>query len=167
MITHTDLLKILKYNPMTGIFTKDSRRRKNVVVGYLHPDGYMRISVKGVKYLGQRLAWFYVHGDWPTQHIDHINQNKADNRLSNLRLASRLENSRNRKVFVNNKCGYKGVHFVSNLGKYRAIIKYEGKPIHLGYFHYLDDAALAYNEAATTMFGDYASLNVINKLIDD
>lgn len=93
--------------------------------------------------------------------IDHINGDGLDNRVENLRICSRKNNSRNRKLSKNNTSGYKGVIWINRLNKWRARIKVDYKTIHLGYFVSKDDAARAYNLAASKYFGDFARLNTI------
>ena len=94
--------------------------------------------------------------------VDHVNQNKLDNRRSNLRLCSHSENMRN---IVKNRgeCTYKGVSIDRRLKykKYRSTIKCNGKYINLGYFSTEKEAAIAYNKAAKELHGEFACLNVI------
>lgn len=90
----------------------------------------------------------------PMLHADHINGNGLDNRRKNLRLATIAQNAMNRGVQKNNKLGVKGVFLVKS-GKYRAMIKKNGKNISLGYFSTLKEASDAYNSAAQSLFGPY------------
>jgi HNH endonuclease/AP2 domain len=94
--------------------------------------------------------------------VDHINQNKLDNRASNLRLASRHQNSGNRGGSKLNKSGYKGVSlYDSGRMAWRAQIMDNGEKRGIGYFATAEEAALAYNEEAIKVFGEYAHLNVV------
>lgn len=90
--------------------------------------------------------------------VDHINQDKRDNRRSNLRIASKAENNRNRPIQANNKSGFKGVG-LSRRGKWEAHIKVSGKQIHLGTFNTPRQAADAYNRAALENYGEFSRLN--------
>jgi len=93
-------------------------------------------------------------------HIDHKDGNGLNNRRSNLRLCTRTENQRNQK----SACGtskYKGVSWYAPTGKWVAGIRFAGKRKYLGYFSDERDAAIAYNKAASELFGEFASLNEI------
>lgn len=92
--------------------------------------------------------------------IDHINGDTLDNRKSNLRICTHGENMRNRKV--NNGCKYKGVFFVNRSKNFRAEIVVNGKRTHIGQFLDPREAALAYNEKALEIHGEFARLNVIS-----
>lgn len=94
--------------------------------------------------------------------VDHINGNGLDNRRSNLRICTREENGRNRKLYINSTTGFKGVQFRGEK-KYRARVSFDGRRIHLGYFETAIDAAKAYNAAAIKYHGDFARLNQIKE----
>lgn len=91
--------------------------------------------------------------------VDHINGNKNDNRRSNLRICSAMENSRNQKLRSDNGTGYKGVSYDQRRMKYVASITVNYKTKFLGYFSNPIDAALKYDQAAYLLFGEYARPN--------
>ena len=91
--------------------------------------------------------------------VDHINGDGLDNRRENLRLASNMENQRNRRLNANNTSGFKGVYWQVDKGKWRARIEVDGNAIHLGYFDSKEDAALAYDASAIKNFGEFAKTN--------
>lgn len=94
--------------------------------------------------------------------VDHINHDKLDNQKSNLRVCSTSENLRNQKMRTYAKSSrYKGVCFYKQDGNWQAHIRLNGKRKHLGYFTNEIDAAIAYNNAAIAMFGEFALINVI------
>jgi hypothetical protein len=92
-----------------------------------------------------RLAWFYVHGRWPNPGIDHINGQKGDNRICNLREANSSQNAQNQTLRKDNVCGHPGVQAMG--GKWRARIRLNGISHELGYYEDIEDAAFAYSEA--------------------
>jgi len=107
------LVKILDYNKDTGDFIWKIDRTGGTKAGdvagfYRKADGYHQIKFDGTSYLSHRLAWLYVYGSWPKEYLDHINQNKRDNRIVNLREATSVENHRNVPMQKNNKSGVVG-----------------------------------------------------------
>jgi hypothetical protein len=152
------LRELLTYYPESGDFVRNvaaSYTRPGTIAGWLTEYGYIRIRIDGENYLAHRLAFFYTHGDWPSDEIDHINGNRADNRISNLRLAATAQNAQNRRRRRDNKSGLKGVR--SNGEKWRASIRQNGRRHHLGYFDTAALAHAAYHEAAQKLFGEFAN----------
>lgn len=121
--------------------------------------GYRSISIDDRDYLAHRLAWLYVHGKWPPHQLDHINMDRADNRMCNLRQADNAENNCNRPLQSNNTSGFKGVSFHKQTRKWKASLKVRGKDIHLGLFDEAEAAAAAYRLAAQKHFGEFARFN--------
>lgn len=143
-ITHHRLCELLEYNPDTGIFIwKVDRKhlaKSGSKAGSINGSGYTQISVDGRLYLAHRLAWFYCFQEWPIL-IDHINRDRSDNRLDNLREVTQsinIHNSSDRP----SKSGFRNATKVGN--RYQSVIKINGKSIHLGMF---DTAAEASNAA--------------------
>lgn len=120
-------------------------------------DAYFRMSVDGQMYLLHRLIYLWHHGSMPDC-LDHINADPRDNRIENLRIASRALNNRNVRKRRVGKSKFKGV---SRTGKcrWRATIACDGKQKHLGYYDTENEAALAYNMAAVALHGEFACLN--------
>ena len=159
MLTQTRLKEVLEYDPTTGIFTNRvsrSNMRAGSVAGCVTPNGYISISIDGKRYLAHRLAYLCVVGSFPPDHIDHINGIRDDNRLANLRVATRSENCRNSRKRSNNTTGYKGVWFDKRTGKFQAQIRINGKKKYLGLFLTPEEAHRAYAKAANTLHGEYA-----------
>lgn len=96
--------------------------------------------------------------------VDHINQDKLDNRKENLRLATRRQQMRNRPKGSNNTTGYKGVTFNKGDGAYRAAIKMDGKTYHLGNHKTAEEAARAYARGATILHGEFASSEALSDI---
>jgi hypothetical protein len=98
---HKQLLEQLQYDPETGIFRWRFARGylpAGRLAGSRRKGGYLQVGFGGRTHTAQRLAWFYVHGTWPANHIDHINRNRSDNRIANLRDVSPKRNAANRCV---------------------------------------------------------------------
>jgi hypothetical protein len=111
------------------------------------PNGYIRIGINNKLYVAHRLAWLYVHGEFPESEIDHINGDRADNRILNLRKATPAENSQNRARYCSNSSGFMGVYFNKRHKKYCARINHLGKKKHLGLYDTAELAFEAYKEA--------------------
>ena len=148
MITQQILKSILHYNQETGIFTWVKLRLNNKikagdVAGNLQPNGYICIRINGKDYRAHRLAWLYMHGEFPPDQINHVNHDKADNRIANLCCGSHRECHKNRGMQDNNKSGFTGVIWHKQTEKWMAYIKLNGKQKTLGYFDNLEEAILA------------------------
>lgn len=138
----TRLRALLSYDKDTGLFTwiaKPNRRIKiGTVAGTTRNNGYIVIAVNGNEYLAHRLAWRYAYGAFPTKDIDHINGKRDDNRLSNLRLATRSENMQNQKRV-------KGYYAVKN--GWFAALQVNKVRHYLGYYATEQEARAAYLSA--------------------
>lgn len=122
-----------------------------------HPKGYLKGSTPGrVHLLSHRVAWAIHMVEWPDAQIDHINCNKTDNRIANLRLASPSGNMHNVGKRTNNTSGRKGVSFDKGRGKWVASICINWEKMHLGYFEDVESAHRAYSEAAEKYHGQFA-----------
>lgn len=121
----------LSYEPDTGVLRwkiNNGRARAGAVAGtFTH--GYTRINVSGSLQYAHRIAWLLSYGSWPEHEIDHVNMNRNDNRITNLRSATKAQNTMNRKA--KGKLGLKGVRVQRN-GLYSAIIWVSGKWKYLG-----------------------------------
>lgn len=161
MITAEEVRALLDYYPETGVFRWKVRMGgilPGSIAGGDDGHGYLRVKIKGKRYMAHRLAWIYTHGAWPEAEIDHINSIKSDNRIVNLRPATRLDNCKNKRAHRNNTSGYKGVSYVKSMGKYRASIRSNGADKHLGVFDDPQEAYGAYCRAARELHGDFARL---------
>jgi hypothetical protein len=155
-----ELRRLLDYDPETGVFTWRANRgpnaRAGATAGNLNHHGYIQIVVCRRKYQAHRLAWLHVYGKWPPHDIDHINLDRCDNRLANLRSATRSENLANTSVRADNTSGVKGVSWHKQRGKWAARARINGKYAHLGLFENRQEAAAAYARATENYFGEFA-----------
>lgn len=130
MLTQDKLRELLEYCPYTGVFTwkVDSKSAAGLkpVAGY-PSQGYIRIHTYGGNYWAHRLVWLYVFGYFPDSDIEHINGVRDDNRLKNLRLATRSRNMQNTSKHRDNSSGYKGVDWNKKKGKWRGRVSCLGR----------------------------------------
>jgi HNH endonuclease len=147
-ITAQLLREHLNYDPHTGIFTwtKKTRgwNRVGEIAGFWSDKGYRYIRVSGITRAAHRLAWLYVHGRWPTEEIDHIDGDRSNNVIANLREIPKIRQVQNqRKPHKQNKVGFLGVHRTRH-HRYCACISIDGKNKHLGNFATAEEAHVAY-----------------------
>lgn len=130
------------------------------VGGFDPSSGYYRTKVNGKSWLIHRII-YAMHNEELPEFLDHIDQDKLNNRIENLRPCTKSENVVNSRVRVDNSYGYKGVTFHKASGKFAAQSFISGKRVHIGLYHTPEEAALAYNEKAKELFGEFATLNQI------
>jgi hypothetical protein len=135
-LTTARLRELLHFEPDTGVFTwRDTplvHKWRGKQAGRLD-NGYIRIRIDRQDYLGHRLAWFYVHGEWPDPYIDHINGEKSDNRMVNLREATHGLNMQNRRSGnIGSRSGLLGVKWDEPSQRWEANITVDGRVIYLG-----------------------------------
>lgn len=119
-------------------------RHSGNVAGTPSTNGYVKINVSGKILYAHRLVWEYHYGEIPKgMFIDHINRNKSDNRIENLRLVTPQDNSRNMGKNKRNSSGFNGVCFDSKLCKYRAYIGVDDKMVSIGNYDTIEEAVLA------------------------
>ena len=148
-VTQELVQRLYTYNHETGdLICKQPRHLLKVgdIVGSLQNTGYLATSIGNTSYLVHRLIWLYVKGYFPEQ-VDHINHNKLDNRLCNLREVSNMNNTRNCSLSKNSRVKVNGVSYMPRTDKFRAYIMVNRKHIHLGVFQYIEDAIEARKKA--------------------
>lgn len=148
-LTHSRLIEKLAYEPDTGVFRwrHDTRGAKaGTIAGSVVGRGYRKLKIDRKQYWAHRLAWFYVHGEWPTSAIDHRDHNKDNNAITNLRDAGKNINSQNLIAAQRrNKTGLLGVS--AHRKKWAAKLLADGKKVWLGVFDTPELAHAAYVQA--------------------
>lgn len=159
----------LAYDPETGRFMwlprTDNRRDADrwnrqfagKEAGSVNMYGYRRVCVEYITVQAHRLAWLFIHGEWPEHEVDHKDRNRDNNSADNLRAATRTQNGGNKSMHRNNTSGKKGVSWHKRIGKWSANIRVNDRLKNLGYFDDLEEASSAYRKAAVEAFGDYAT----------
>lgn len=148
--------EILDYDPETGVFIRKVRTaqcnqagdRADKLVTNPLCYGYRDITIKGKKYRAHRIAWLHHYGKWPKDQLDHINGDRGDNRIANLRdVPDRVNKENSRRPRKHTTSGYLGVHWSSQSGKWHSRITVQGKIKHLGTFADPAEAHQEYLEA--------------------
>lgn len=156
MITQSYLKEILNYDQETGIFkwniNKGGSCKKGNIAGSTDSWGHRQICIDGKKILAHRLAWIYVYGQSPKKQIDHIDGNKQNNSIKNLRDVDQFANQQNRKkARIDSKSGFMGV--AKDGKKYKSTIRANKKRIYLGMFDTAEKAYEAYKFAKEKLHG--------------
>jgi hypothetical protein len=151
----SELREAFDYFPDTGriVWKPRDRNLSGVEAGHIDPSigGYRRVNFRGAFILAHRLALAIVNGEWPDDEVDHINGDRSDNRISNLRCVSKLENLKNKSIYKNNRSGRIGVHWHKQHRKWAASIQCEGKRKMIGVFKNIEDAISAREAAESEM----------------
>jgi len=155
MLTQQGLKELLHYDPDTGLFTrlitKSSRAKVGDVAGTINNNGYRQIRIDGKIYLAHRLAFLYMTGNFPKEHTDHIDGDRANNHWSNLRECTNAENSQNKASHKNSSSKYIGVCWYNASKKWQAHIRINGKLKYLGHFDTEEVAYAAYCKAKSEL----------------
>lgn len=155
-LTQARLKELVHYDPVTGVFTRIVGQWAGRRTGSPNVDGYLQVFIDGYNYYAHRLAFLWMEGRWPGGDVDHIDQNKSNNKWVNLREVSRSQNMHNTTVTRSNVSGVKGVSWHTAASKWRARITVDGDDIHLGLFNTIEEAVSARRVAATRVFSGIA-----------
>ncbi len=156
------------YDPETGVLrhtkiNKMAGRMHGKEAGYLHPNGYVVVNVRGRLYSVHRIAWLFTYGELPAWHLDHINRVRHDNRIANLRQATLSQNKHNSNMYSNNKSGEQGVCWNKNKQRWIASIRLNRINKHLGSFFNFDDAVAARRRAKAALDAVLFAINPENQ----
>lgn len=151
--------ELLDYDPETGLFRWRERRsgpgKKGWFAGCKSSTGHCQIKVDGRTLKAHRIAYYIIYGELPPG-IDHINEIKTDNRIANLRSATRSQNKANISRVCTNTSGVRGVSWHEQSQKWRAQIKVDGKVQYLGLFDCIHKGAQARRDAELEYYGEFA-----------
>lgn len=147
-LTPDELRRLLSYDQETGVFTRLVRvhmAKAGERAGHRRRDGYWTVGINKAEYLAHRLAWLYVHSEWPAQMIDHIDGNPSNNAVANLREATPVLNQQNRRKARSDSSLPMGV--CRNRHGFRARIRHHGRELTIGTFKTPEQAYVAYVDA--------------------
>lgn len=156
--------EVLSYNQNTGKLSWRKSTGKKAKVGkeagcitHLQANRHIDVRVDGKAYRAHRVIWLIVCGEWPTDDVDHANGDATDNRLCNLRAASRTQNMANKRMHKNNRSGVKGVFWDTQRKKWRAQVRKDRKNHYAGHFTDKYEAGAAYLAKARELHGNFAT----------
>lgn len=151
MITQKQIKELIHYDKDSGVFTwkvdRQNIAKKGMVAGSSASDNYLVLTLFNKQYKAHRIAWMYEYGHFPKDNIDHINGNKKDNRIINLRDVTSLINHKNMSIDKRNKSGKTGVTWHKLSKKWITNISVDKRLVHLGYFENIEDAIKVRQEA--------------------
>lgn len=133
----------------------NSRQSGEIALSKIDKDGYRGLTVFGRSFMQHRIVWMMHNDGSCPEFLDHINGNKSDNRIENLRPATKVDNGWNRGKNKNNTSGYKGVCFMKRKGVYRASVYFGGRAIHAGFHSTAEEAHLAYCKKLKEVAGEF------------
>ena len=164
MLTQERVRELFTYEEVTGNLYRNIKAGNSKIgdiAGCLDTkSGYLKVTVDYKQTMNHRVLWLYVHGYLP-KYIDHINGNRSNNRLENLREASIVENNRNKSISKNNTSGYNGISFDTSRNKWIVAINFKEGNKHLGRFESLEDA-IKVRKAAEIKYGFHENHGRIN-----
>lgn len=158
-MTADEARALFTYDPATGGLRWRVRAARCVTVGddagSIKQDGYRSVTFRRKTYPAHRIAWAITYGEWPANILDHINGDRQDNRIANLRLADVALNAQNqRRAHRGNlSSGILGVHYYRRTGRWRATICVNGKNQYLGYYATAEEAQAVYIAAKRRLHG--------------
>lgn len=133
---------VFDYNCDSGELTWLVGRRRGLIAGCIDSNGYIVVRHKGKNYYAHRIAWEIVNGDiLHGMEVDHIDHDRSNNAITNLRIVNSKGNAKNKKLMTNNTTGFNGVYVSGD--KFRARAMVDGVMFNIGTFDTFDDAVLA------------------------
>ena len=154
MLTQKLVQEKLNYDELTGILTRKGISSRKV--GTIDNHGYIRLFVNNKRYRAHRVIFLYVNGFLP-EYIDHIDGDRLNNKIENLRACTISNNQQNKKINSNNKSGIKGVSWHKATNKWRASLTFDGMCRHIGVFKRIEDAENAVRECRIKNHGEFCN----------
>lgn len=160
MITQQRLRDLFHYDPETGFLTNRVNRGRRAKIGMVCgtgpcPKGYLTVVISKKSYRLHRIIWAYVHGEWP-EVLDHKDCNGCNNRLKNLRIATKSQNMMNSRKRGDNTSGVKGICWNREKSKWTASLWKNGKQKFLGYFENKNEAIDLLQKTRLQLHGDFS-----------
>jgi hypothetical protein len=146
------------YDKETGLITRKvdfgTRWKAGQICGSKTHQGYIELKIDGKMYGAHRIAWMLHYQTEPPEFVDHKDRDGTNNRIDNLRAATKSQNGANRTALANNTYGFKGCYRVGD--KWRVQCRVDKKLFNLGYFEDIENARKAYNKFAASKFGEFS-----------
>lgn len=154
----------LNYDPNTGVITwresKSNYVKNGTECGTLKPSGYLVINFSKQLYRAHRVAWVMHYGKNPSTFLDHVNQDKTDNRIENLREASSSQNKCNITRRSDNKSGYRGISWDRFRNKWKVEVQIQGKSVRKRIADF-DEAVGWVKQKQAELHGDFRPTHVV------
>jgi hypothetical protein len=154
MLSQAELHNLFTYKD-GNLYWKVLNKKRNIIAGSINNHGYRTVHIGNKLYTAHRIVYMMQHGELPDR-LDHIDGNKQNNKIENLRPATRNQNAYNTKPPSTNKSGSKNVHYSITNKAYRVLLVVDGKRKHIGYFKDLELADLVALEARNKYHGKFA-----------
>jgi hypothetical protein len=158
-LTQADVRQLFDYDPCSGQLiwkmTRGSRAKKGAVAGSLGGHRYITVRINGTLYYVHRIIWLWHYGQWP-EATDHMDCNKLNNKIENLRSANPSQNQCNQLIRADNKSGVKGVRWNKGKRKWQARVQLQWKDYWLGLFDEFEQAVVAVKNARHALHGEFA-----------
>lgn len=160
-LTYKRLCEVLQYDPDTGLLywkiDMGSRAKMGNIAGTLNKIGYFVIRIDGNLYLAHRLSYMIHYKTIIIDEVDHIDGNRSNNIITNLRECDRSKNNHNRQIGRDNTSGVKGVFWNAKRNKFVVKIRINNHQKHIGYFDLIEDAISAIQKAREELHGEFAN----------
>ena len=153
-ITQQELKSKLNYDVNTGVF---NWIKNGKIAGYAKKDGYIFIRLPNKLYRAHKLAWLYVYGEIPNMEVDHIDNNKHNNAIQNLRLSTSTQNKYNAKLRKDSSSKVKGLHWHKKNKKWQIHIVANKEKFHLGYEKDFFEACCIVTSARNKLHKEFAN----------